>query len=91
MDGPARREGRAGGRRASAVSFLTTDSNDVVRPVHAKAMPVMLTGTAADLWLSADTPTAVTLQAPFPADQMQVVASREREDRGAAAFAICTS
>jgi putative SOS response-associated peptidase YedK len=36
-------------------SFLTTEASDVVRPVHAKAMPVMLTTPGEfDTWLSAE-------------------------------------
>jgi putative SOS response-associated peptidase YedK len=35
-------------------SFLTTDANDLVRPVHAKAMPVILrTASECDEWLKA--------------------------------------
>ena len=33
--------GETGDHRLFA--FLTTESNDVVRPIHAKAMPVLLT------------------------------------------------
>lgn len=47
--------------------FLTCASNDVVRPIHAKAMPVVLT-TEADfeIWLNAPTKEAMTLQRPQP-------------------------
>jgi putative SOS response-associated peptidase YedK len=41
-------------------SFLTTEPNDVVRPVHAKAMPVLPTiPDEWDAWLTADGPTAL--------------------------------
>jgi putative SOS response-associated peptidase YedK len=46
-------------------SFLTTDANDLVRPVHAKAMPVILRSDAErDEWLSA------------PPDQIDAIQSR---------------
>jgi hypothetical protein len=41
------RKGETGEHRLFA--FLTTESNDVVRPVHAKAMPVLLTASAENL------------------------------------------
>ena len=51
-------------------AFRTTEANDVVRPIHAKAMPVTLTGEGCDAWLEADVETA----AP--------VAGRAAGDRG---------
>jgi hypothetical protein len=38
----------------------------VVRPVPGKAMPVILTGNACDIWLEADAATALKLQQPWP-------------------------
>ena len=61
-------------------SFLTTEPNDLVRPVHAKAMPVILTGADCDTWLETDEPIALKLQRPFPADQMAIVAVGPRND-----------
>ena len=63
-------------------SFLTTEANDVVRPVHAKAMPVMLT-TADGVRYLADRPTwneALKLQRPLPAERLKIVAKGERKD-----------
>jgi putative SOS response-associated peptidase YedK len=60
--------------------FLTTDANDVVRPVHAKAMPVILTGKECDDWLKADVEAALKLQRPLPAERLAIVAKGERED-----------
>jgi putative SOS response-associated peptidase YedK len=61
--------------------FLTTEPNSVVAPIHPKAMPVILTTEAeVDLWLSADTPSALKLQRPLPNDALQIVASGGRED-----------
>ena len=46
-------------------SFLTTEANDLVRPVHAKAMPVILTNQfACKEWLNA------------PLDQMEAIQAR---------------
>jgi putative SOS response-associated peptidase YedK len=62
-------------------SILTTDANDVVRPIHAKAMPVMLTEPAEfDAWLSAPVEEALQLQRPLPAERLHIVASGEKAD-----------
>jgi putative SOS response-associated peptidase YedK len=61
--------------------FLTTEPNEVVRPIHAKAMPVILTSPAEyDAWLSADASEALKLQRPLPADHLKIVAIGARED-----------
>jgi len=60
---------------------LTTESNDIVRPIHAKAMPVILTTAAEfDAWLSAEPDEALKLQRPLPADRLKIVAKGERKD-----------
>lgn len=64
-------------------SFLTTEPNAVVKPIHAKAMPVMLTEDQFDTWLKAPVEEALALQQPFPAERMQVVMSGERKDEAA--------
>jgi putative SOS response-associated peptidase YedK len=64
-------------------SFLTSEANEVVKPIHAKAMPVLLTSDQFDTWLEAPTEEALQLQRPFPADQLQVVATGERKDEAA--------
>jgi putative SOS response-associated peptidase YedK len=62
-------------------SFLTTAPNAVVRPVHAKAMPVILTTPEqCAAWLEAPFAEALTLQRPAPADALQVVLRGEKED-----------
>ena len=62
-------------------SFLTTEANDVVRPIHAKAMPVMLTSEEEfDTWLSAEPEEALTLQRPLPPERLKIVATGEKKD-----------
>jgi putative SOS response-associated peptidase YedK len=51
----------------SLFGFLTTDANAVVRPVHAKAMPVILTtAEQMELWMSAPADEALSPQRPHP-------------------------
>src|SRR6266404_5447944 len=61
-------------------AFLTTEANEVVRPIHAKAMPVVLTGEAWDVWLEGETEKALELVRPFPEGGLKVVAMGKRED-----------
>ena len=62
-------------------SFLTTEANAVVKPVHAKAMPVVLsTPDEWDVWLNAPVEGALQLQRPLPDDALRVVASGARSD-----------
>lgn len=60
-------------------SFLTTDANDLVRPVHAKAMPVVLRGdNEANEWLNAPTSDIEAIQARvLPADALEIVGDEE--------------
>jgi putative SOS response-associated peptidase YedK len=60
-------------------SFLTTDANDLVRPVHAKAMPVVLTDQAAcEEWLNAPPEEIEAIQARvLPADALEIVGDEE--------------
>ena len=66
---------------ADFFGFLTCDSNRDVRPIHPKAMPVILT-TAKEWrqWLTAPTPEALTLQRPLADGMLQIVAEGVRED-----------
>ena len=62
-------------------AFLTAAPNAIVAPIHSKAMPVVLTDPAAfELWLTADIPEALALQAPAPNDALHIVARGKRED-----------
>lgn len=63
--------------------FLTTDPNAVVAPIHAKAMPVILTTPdEVDAWLAAATADAFALQRPLPDERLQIVAKGELYDFG---------
>jgi putative SOS response-associated peptidase YedK len=65
-------------------SFLTTEANGVVGPVHPKAMPVLLTTPEECVtWLKAPTEEALQLQRPLSDDLMREVARGERKDEAA--------
>ncbi|MGA2793065.1 MAG: SOS response-associated peptidase [Roseiarcus sp.] len=68
-------------------AFLTTEPNAVVKPIHAKAMPVILTTPGEiDLWMTAPAPEALKLQRPLADNALRIVARGERRD-GASAMA----
>jgi putative SOS response-associated peptidase YedK len=74
------RKGLSGEHRLYAI--LTTESNDLVRPIHAKAMPVMLCDEEAwDSWLTEPVDEVLRLQCPLPPLRMGIVASSTLEDR----------
>lgn len=54
--------------------FLTTDANAVVKPIHPKAMPVLLT-TPEEVrhWLEAPTKDALSLQRPLPDEKLKII------------------
>lgn len=63
-------------------AFLTTEANDVVRPVHAKAMPVILTGDDLTMWLTAPEADALALAKPLASHRLSIVLAGPKEDGG---------
>ena len=62
-------------------AFLTCEPNAVVRPIHPKAMPVILTTPdECDAWLSVPVEEALTLQRPLADGLLSVVAQGEKQD-----------
>jgi len=60
---------------------LTTEPNAIVAPIHAKAMPVILTTQEeVDLWMTAPAKDALTLQRPLPDDALGIVARGQKQD-----------
>jgi putative SOS response-associated peptidase YedK len=61
--------------------FLTTESNDLVRPIHGKAMPVILADSDAwDTWLTGSVEEALELQSPLPPERLEIVSTNNRAD-----------
>lgn len=59
-------------------TFLTTTPNDLVRPVHKKAMPVILTDwEACETWLNEPIEHAIAIQHPAPEGLLAIVPPKE--------------
>lgn len=61
--------------------FLTTEPNDIVRPVHAKAMPLILrTAEQRDEWLSAPASSVAAIQGrALPDEALEIIGEQEAE------------
>jgi putative SOS response-associated peptidase YedK len=72
-------------REHQLFAFLTTAANDTVRPIHAKAMPVILTSEEdCETWLTGSDEDALALQQPAPDDLLRIVATGSKTDSVAA-------
>jgi putative SOS response-associated peptidase YedK len=61
--------------------FLTTEANADVRPIHARAMPVILTTEdEIETWMTAPNEEAIELQRPLSDEMLRIVARGEKED-----------
>jgi putative SOS response-associated peptidase YedK len=62
-------------------AFLTTDPNELIKPYHRRAMPVILTTQSKiDTWMEAPTPIALQLQRPLSDDALMIVARGAKQD-----------
>jgi putative SOS response-associated peptidase YedK len=76
------RKVKEGETTSDLFGFLTTEPNDVVGPIHPKAMPVMLTeAVEIETWLTAPVDEALRLQRPFTG--LKIVARGGKNDGGA--------
>jgi putative SOS response-associated peptidase YedK len=73
------RKGESGEHRLFA--FLTAAANGIVAPVHAKAMPVLLTAPEEwNIWLTGSRDEAMALQRPLPDSMLRIVARGGKSD-----------
>lgn len=75
------RKVKEGETTSDLFAFLTTEPNAIVAPIHAKAMPVILTTQEElDAWMTAPAPKALTLQRPLGDSALRVVARGKKSD-----------
>ena len=68
------RKVRDGEREYELYGFLTTAPNEIVKPIHFKAMPAILTTPAeVDLWLTGSWNEVKHLQRPLPGNMLVIV------------------
>jgi putative SOS response-associated peptidase YedK len=56
-------------------AILTTAPNELIQPIHSRAMPVILDDEDAwDIWLTGSTEEALLLQRPLPSGRLRIIA-----------------
>lgn len=63
-------------------AILTCPPNAIVRPIHAKAMPVMVAPEHFDTWLQGSPKEALSLARPFEAGRMRIALKGKTRDEG---------
>ena len=77
------RKVKEGEVRCDVYGFLTTEPNDVVAPIHPKAMPVILTRPEQiETWMTAPADEALELQRPLAEGTLTVVDRGKKQDGG---------
>jgi putative SOS response-associated peptidase YedK len=75
------RKVREGETTNDIFAFLTTEPNAVIKPIHPKAMPVILTDPQEiETWMTAPAPVALQLQRPYHHDAFKIVARGQKQD-----------
>jgi putative SOS response-associated peptidase YedK len=77
------RKVREGETTNDLFALLTTEPNAIVKPIHPKAMPVLLTRPyEIETWMTAPAAETMKLQRPLSDDALQIVARGEKRDGG---------
>lgn len=75
------RKAKEGETTNDMFGFLTTEPNDVVAPIHPKAMPVVLTTQEQiEIWMTAPADEALRLQRPLSNRALKIVARGQKRD-----------
>lgn len=72
-------EGPDGKEDCPAYTMITTNSNEIVRPIHPERMPVILAPDTYDQWMTGSVDDAAQLLKPYPSEKMQIFKFGEHE------------